>query len=785
MPSNLKELRSFLGFAGYYRRFIPQFAHLAKPLNDLLVEDKKEKKKSRERQPLEWGEIHQKAFEIIIDRLCSAPVLTYADFSKPFILNIDASSVGLGAVLYQKVDGVEKVVAYASRGLRGGERNYPAHKLEFLSLKWAVVDKFYDYLYGNEFCVRTDNNPLTYAFKSAKLDALSHRWLAALSAFNFNIVYRSGKENIDADILSRLPGVSRSEENVMFPDVIKALFDYHLVRVCPIIECLSFSQTAAQTPRDEVDLDTPLADIDWKVEQARDRAISRVAEILKSSSRLTRRQMCLEDESVRKLLRERNMLFFRDGLLYRHGMSNGHPVDQLVVPDVFYDIIFAGLHDEAGHQGKERTLSLIKSRFFWPGLDSFVETRIRLCERCICRKTREKVSAELVSIETTYPLELVCIDFLTLDMSKGGFEKVLVITDHFTRYAQAIPMRNETARSTAKALFEQFIVHYGFPSRLHSDQGRNFESAIIRELCDIAKVEKSRTTPYHPQCNGMAERFNQTLMNMIGTLDDERKQNWKAHLPTLVHAYNATRHESTGMTPYFLMFGRHPRLAIDAFLGIEPDFSSSDRSTFIQGIQERLGFAYKAATREARRQARRHKRRYDTRVREAKVAVGDKVLVKMVGIRGRHKLADRWCRDVYVVISQPNPDIPVFRVRKEFARGPVRTLHRNLILPLSGIPLLAPLRSPDSRDLSGIDVTDDTDCSGNISEAQQALPQSSLSPTAAVANTAVQCDNLPDMTHADVLPSLSTPSPRYVIPQRRTRRITQRPAWMQSDTWVT
>ena len=116
-------------------------------------------------------------------------------------------------------------------------------------------------------------------------------------------------------------------------------------------------------------------------------------------------------------------------------------------------------------------------------------------------------------------MELVCIDFLTLERSKGGFEKILVITDHFTRYAQAFPTRNELAKTTAKVLFENFIVHYGFPARLHSGQGRKFESSVIQELCRLAGVEKSKTTSYHPMGNGMVERLNQTLLNILGTLE--------------------------------------------------------------------------------------------------------------------------------------------------------------------------------------------------------------------------------------------------------------------------
>ena len=145
---------------------------------------------------------------------------------------------------------------------------------------------------------------------------------------------------------------------------------------------------------------------------------------------------------------------------------------------------------------------------------------------------------------------------------------MLVITDHFTRYAQAIPTRNQTAHTTARILYENFFVHYGFPARIHSDQGANIESKLINSLCDLTGMKKTRTTPYHPMGNGMVERFNRTLLNMLGTLQDNQKADWKAHLSTLTHAYNAATHDSTDFSPFYLMFGRHPRLAVDAFLGI-------------------------------------------------------------------------------------------------------------------------------------------------------------------------------------------------------------------------
>ena len=290
-----------------------------------------------------------------------------------------------------------------------------------------------------------------------------------------------------------------------------------------------------------------------------------------------------------------------------------------------------------------------------------MKEKVQNCDRCIKRKAGQRNTAELVNITSTAPMEILCLDYLSLERSKGGVENILVITDHFTRYAQAIPTTNQTARTTARVLFDIFVVHYGFPARLHSDQGQTFESKLIEELCKIAGVQKSRTTPYHPMGNGQCERFNQTLLKMLGTLEEYQKSDWKAHVPSLVHAYNATIHSSTGYSPYFLMFGRHPRLAIDAFLGLSPDaLSCKDKTEYVRKLRERLHYAYQKAREEADKSAKEHKRYYDLNARSSVLHPGDRVLVRNVGLRGKQKLADRWESQPYVVCRQPNEDIPVY-----------------------------------------------------------------------------------------------------------------------------
>ena len=202
IPKTVNEVHSFLGFMKYHCKFIPKYAQNAWPINQLVSGENANKKKAL----VEWNEECQGAFDKL-KQLCSqTPILAYANYMKPFKLHTDASENMLGAVLYQKQDdGTDHVIAYASRTLSKSEKNYDSHKLEFLALKCSVTERFHEYLYGGEFEVYMDDNPLTYILTTAKLDATGQRWVASLANYNFKTFYRSGKLNVEADALSRIP----------------------------------------------------------------------------------------------------------------------------------------------------------------------------------------------------------------------------------------------------------------------------------------------------------------------------------------------------------------------------------------------------------------------------------------------------------------------------------------------------------------------------------------------------------------------------------------------------
>lgn len=760
-PRNLKELRSFLGFSGYYRRFIQNYSKMIKPLNDLTVGypplQKGRRRGNESKQYFDpkkefgdrWDQSCQQAFDMIIEKLTSAPVLGFADPKIPYILHTDASTTGLGAALYQKQEGQMRVIAFASRGLTRSETRYPAHKLEFLALKWAVTSKFSDYLYGAEFVVVTDSNPLTYILTSAKLDATSYRWLSSLSTYNFKLQYRAGSQNCDADGLSRRPHgellddlASQKERerikqftlhhldefgaegSIILPEAIRAICDRHQIGKFPD-ECkLSNSSIAlveslalhADVLPEEFEQENghglPVIPYLSNEELRKQQRMDPDLKFIIDSLELNEKPSTLGNQSLTTNLwiREWNRLELRDGLLYRKRQDQGNTLHQLALPVALRGTVLRSLHDDMGHMGMERTLDLVRTRFFWPKMSSSVEEKIKTCERCVRRKALPEKAAEMVNIKTTRPLELVCMDFLSLEPDRSNTKDILVITDHFTKYAVAVPTRNQKAQTVARCLWENFLVHYGFPERLHSDQGPDFESRLIKELCHIVGIHKVRTTPYHPRGNPV-ERFNRTLLQMLGTLENKNKSCWKEYVRPLVHAYNCTRNDVTGYTPYELMFGRQPRLPVDLAFGLPVNGSTTSHSQYVRNLKEGLRESYEIAIKNAAKVAQRNKRRFDKHVVVSNLDLGDRVLVRNLRLRGKNKLADKWESDVYVVVRKVG-DLPVYVVQPEGRNGPVRTLHRDLLRPcgflsVNEIEELGPLnvqRKPITRSNSALEA---------------------------------------------------------------------------------
>ena len=364
--------------------------------------------------------------------------------------------------------------------------------------------------------------------------------MADLGAYNFSVKYKVGATHIDADALSRKP--SRKEDRQGYSQEVKTIMSPSAYAAdCMVIQLdqeLEGIQSASQ-------LTEP---VNWKEAQAQDPVLKVVQKLASDGQLPTRQQRAALSSDVLKVIKDWKKLTLKDGVLFRHRQSeDGSEKLQLLLPEAYPDLVCRMLHDAMGHLGQDRTISLCADHFFWPGYTKDVVKWISECQRCVCAKAPVAPHcAPLESIVTSQPLELVTLDFLSLEECRGKIEIILVITGHFTKYAIAVPTKNQTAITTAYVFFDKFVVHYGLPARLHSDRGRNFESRLLKELCQICGIKKSPTTPYHPQGDGCTERFNRTLTSMLRTLENDQKGNWKLYVPQLVHAYNTASYHWEG-----------------------------------------------------------------------------------------------------------------------------------------------------------------------------------------------------------------------------------------------
>ena len=656
---------------------------------------------------IEWDTTHQRALEELLAHLVGPPVLAYPNYSQTFVLHTDASAEGLGAVLYQRQDGVMRVIGYGSRTLTPAEQRYHLHsgKLEFLALKWSICEKFRDYLYYSPgFTVYTDNNPLAYVLTSARLNATGHRWVAELSDFHFDIKYRPGKANGDADALSRMPrDIERYIKDCTVEtsrDTIQAytnMIDARQRGDITWISALTANMDLINLDVEEVETSgftrvQRLSNTTVCQDQRSDPDIGRVIAYKLTGRQPTKDERRDENPNTKALMREwKKLVLGEDHILRR---KRGETL-QLVLPYKHHRMVLKQLHDDMGHLGANRVCQLVRDRFFWPRMQQDVEL---YCTRvCSCLKQRRPNTtqrAPLHHLTSSTPFELISLDFLHLERSSGGYEYVLVIIDHFTRFAQAYATTNKSARAAAEKLFNDFIPRFGIPTRIHHDQGREFENRLFHCLEKYCGTIRSRTTPYHPQGNGQVERFNQTLLGMLRTLPESKKSHWKNHLNKVVHAYNSTRNDATGFSPFFLLFGRHPRLPVDLIFGLDQTPTPTSHPEYAKKWKEAMTEAYHLAQERSQELASRNKQSYDRHVNTATLQPGDRVLVRNLSPRGGPgKLRAYWEEQIYTVIRQMG-SLPVNEIQPEDQNGRRRTIHRNLLLPCNFLPMESPAFQP-------------------------------------------------------------------------------------------
>ena len=255
-------------------------------------------------------------------------------------------------------------------------------------------------------------------------------------------------------------------------------------------------------------------------------------------------------------------------------------------------------------------------------------------------------------------------------------KNVLVMTDHFSRYALAVVTKDQMAMMVVKVLYEHFIVIFRAPAKLLSDRGVNCTSALVEELCSAFGIKKCRTTAYHAQCNGQVEHFHQTLFRMIGKLSCDKKAQWEQHLPELLQAYNSTQSTVTGYSPHYLMFGRHPHLPVDYYFPTVSAYKHSHHvPAYVTEVRRRFKEAYTEAHLQTNCKAEKQKHYYDQTMSTVQLVLGGIVLMKNNAYQGKRKVKDRWSETEYVVVCQVAAGIPAYEVKDE--AGNIKTIHHN------------------------------------------------------------------------------------------------------------
>ena len=584
VPTSVKTLQSFLGFCNYYRRFVRNFAQIAEPLYNLLGKDAE----------FVWSESQQKSFDQLRILLSSAPVLAFPKFGQPFILDTDASTSALGAVLSQvDAGGVERPIAFLSRTLSNAERNYNITRLELLAVVWACRE-LKPYLVAQQFLLRTDHGSLRWLMNFKNPSGQVARWLTQLAEFSFTIEHRPGAKHANADGLSR-----RSDDMSGTVDAVSIGSESRVQ---------ALQQATAQDPVLSVCI-----------------------------SRLKHGESCKQGDGreLRALLAQSPCLEVRDNLLYR--ITKTATLHQLVVPFSMRNSILGDAHGDvtSGHFGQERTLRRVSDRYYWPGMSTDVQLFCQSCMTCAQAKDPpKKPKAPLGTVRAGYPFEAMAMDVMgPLPVTSSGNKYILVVADYFSKWIELIPCPNITAATVASKLMDVVFCRYGVPEMLHSDQGSNFESKLIAKLCGLLGIRKTRTTPYHPQSDGMVERANKTIQVALKCYLDKEGDCWDQRLKIVQLAYNTSVHSSTGFTPYFVLFGREATLPLDL---VYPNNLQSYESvsSYVTDIRKKLALCFNVVSDKLNQSHRVAKKIYDREKPDESLQVGDYVWLYSVPPKG-------------------------------------------------------------------------------------------------------------------------------------------------------
>lgn len=673
-PKSEKQIRQFVALGSYYRRFVKDFATIVRPMVELTKKGKK----------FIWDAACDRSFELVKKALISSDVMGYPlNEAGEFILDVDASDVGIGGILHQVQGERERVIAYASRSMNKAERNYCITEKELLAVRF-FIEYFRQYLLGRRFRVRTDHQALVWLFKLKEPKGKIARWIEILSHYDFSIEYRPGHKQTHCDALSRCenprecdcPNQNTSEPLKCGPckKCLKRAQDMlheGLLKeaMLPVCHEQSESNTELDPGGQEVTRtviqDQEIPGPSWNNEDCTEKGISmpgtRIANLTLdklrkyqnddldigpiirakvSGVRPSNQEMITRSPACRHYWVLWDALEVRDNLLYKRFLKRdgtGNYV-QLIVPAALKKDVLCQMHNSllSGHLGCKKTKQKTLQKFYWYALKEDVNLHIRKCDVCQADKKPMKAPrASLGSLSAGAPGDCLATDYLgPFPATPRGNRYILLLTDHFSKYVEIIPVPDMTAEVCTSRILNEYIARWGCPLSIHSDQGRTYESRIFKELCRMLEIRKTRTSVRNPKGNGQSERFNRTLLRMIRAYLCDEQDEWDLHLGCLAGAYRATPHEATKMTPNLLTMGREVRLPAELLFGSTCSPQEDEITSYgeyVDTLRSRMQHAHEVARKYLASSAKRSKDRYDVKAAVNVYSKGDLVWYLLEG----------------------------------------------------------------------------------------------------------------------------------------------------------
>ena len=627
-PQNVTDVRAFLGTAGYYRKFIQGFSAIASPLNHLTKDEVK----------FEWKAEQQTAFEALKEAVKNGPVLALPDPNLPFVVHTDASGFAVGAVLSQKQeDGQIRPIAFLSKKMLDAETRYPVHEQELLAIVHALKS-WRHYLHGRKFTVFTDHHSLQYFKTQPLLSSRQTRWKDIIANFDFDIVYIEGKTNTVADGLSRRPDhklepltsriftiATRSRSRSMDP---KLPVPPVTTRSASALTANGYrpADAAALPPAGALPTNLP-GTVHDNVMQLPPMALpqtSLLADIFEASKR---------DAAYLKVLREprrAGSFTVRNGLLY-------HQPDRLCVPAdrSLRTRLLQECHDAplAGHLGKDKTIELVKRRFYWSGMDADITQYVTSCDACQRNKPSQQMKmGPLKPLPVpSRPWQQFSMDLITqLPRSRSGNDAIVVYVDKLTKMAHYVATRtNVTAPELARITIREVIRLHGISESILSDRDPRFTAHFWKAFWSLIGTTLTMSTAFHPQTDGQTERQNRTLEEMLRARINFQQDDWDEHLAIAELAYNNSRQASTGFTPFYLNFGQEVQMPLDYAIAPARLTNNPEAAARIRQLHEDL-----ERTRRHIEQAQQRQAKYaDEARRDVTFKVGDPVLLSTEHLR--------------------------------------------------------------------------------------------------------------------------------------------------------